>query len=1014
MNGLTIFILLFSIIVSINADNDVTVGNSCATDGCVAGLYCSNEVCTQCNYAVGGGSQTCSAGSHVSATCAAGSTSDGSACTACTAITGSVLGSYSTEANVASCTNRVACTGNGYYTSASTTSVGNCNDCSGAHTGNKYVSTVCLNNADTQYTDFTTCDAGSKVTVVGTKGSATATGSNPTCVACTGGTNYNTDDNEWDTVSSCTACTQPGTGKYVSAACTASTNTVLADAGNCDAGTRVQTATVVGSISSAGSNIVCEACTVGTNYDDTDDKTSVGTCTACGGAVANKYVSTICSASANTQYTDCTSSETNKYTSTVCAAGSATATGTDTVFTDCGQCAAGNYVSTICDAGSDSATGTATQCTACTVGTNFMASASTNHGSATTSCTACTASEANKYVSTSCTTTTDTIFTACGNCAAGKYVSTTCDTGSADTTGTATVCTDCTVGSTYTDAASTNHGSATTSCTVCTNCAAGKYTATVCIATADTVCTICAAHTYKDAADTAANTVTTCTNCPSGTENTDAATSEGNHDAAADCSVCTSSKYSVSGSACVGCPVGTSMAAHASDGAAYDGSNAGEHDSIIDCIICAAHSYQDTAGSASCDSCAAGKDLVNTYGGQACDEENVGSCTDGTSTTKTACETAGETWTAACDATNGASGSDAATDCTDCSAGKYGPGNVECADCVLSNTATFETDTGLATNDECAAATCDTGYVLSGTTPDRCNDCDTGYSVSGNACQCAVDYHVQNNECVECATGTWRNAGDVFSGNDTECNSGGNTANKDDVPDSQGIEALEPDSKYMQKVVYSLGGSLHRNKYGYLVDNNGLLLIGEGKSSDVNAKHHLHVPSRYNDVYFDGNGKIWVVELNGAVYTNIGTIKLARFENTYGLNKFQSITSHCIPEDNEFGFMLGSWCSDTWLDGLKVDYMDVSLVSGPGIVGNPLEQGFGRIIKGKEHQVSSFLRGQFYKNKTPGWSIKIDGRGYFQYRYIVEKLTSDQTRYDQGGTGDGSYNSGYFTGSTRI
>ena len=500
-----------------------------------------------------------------------------------------------------------------------------------------------------------------------------------------------------------------------------------------------------------------------------------------------------------------------------------------------------------------------------------------------------------------------------------------------------------------------------------------------------------------------------------GTDNTDAATAEGNHDAADDCTVCASSKYSVAGSACVDCPVGTSMAAHASDGVAYDGSNAGEHDSIIDCLICAAHSYQDTAGSASCDSCAAGKDLVNVYGGQSCDEENVGSCADGTYTTKTACETAGETWTAACDATNGAPDSDEAADCTDCSAGKYGPGNfVECADCVLSNTATFGTDTGLTRNDDCAAATCDTGYVLSGDTPDRCNTCDTGYSVSGTACQCAIDYHVQSNQCVACATGTYKNAGDVFSGEDTECNSGGNTANRDAVPDAQGIEALEPDSEYMQKVVYSLGGSLHRNKYGYLVDNNGLLLIGEGKSSDQNAQHHLHVPSRYNEVYFDGNGKIWVVELNGAVYTNIGTITLARFEDPKGLNKYKSIKSRCIAEDNEFGFMLGSWCRHTWLDGLEIDYMDASLVSGPGIIGKPMDQGLGRIINGKKHEITSFLRGQFYKNKAPGWSIKIDGRGYFQFRYIVKKLTSADIRYDQGGTGDGTYNAAYLTGSTRI
>ena len=796
----------------------------------------------------------------------------------------------------------------------------------------------------------------------------------------------------------CTACTGSGVGdtRYCPAGSTSNTGTACTQSSACSAGSTYLSGSCTAS--TTPSCTACTQCAAGQKAASACTVTAnTGTCSNCAAGTARAGTTT--TATSCDSCTAATASERGTYS----AAGAASCT-------DCTQCAAGQKAALACTVTANTGT-----CTGCTSG-KYQTSAT----SFTTSCTDHSAVCSAGTPQTAGSTTADRV---CGTvCPASQYVAaaanaqttTTCAVCAAGSitgvTGTgASTCTSCVAGSTYSTASNV------AACSTCTNCVAGKYTATACIATADTVCTICAAHTYKDAADTAANTVTTCTNCPAGTDNTDAATAEGNHDAADDCTVCASSKYSVAGSACVDCPVGTSMAAHASDGVAYDGSNAGEHDSIIDCLICAAHSYQDTAGSASCDSCAAGKDLVNTYGGQACDEENVGSCADGTYTTKTACETAGETWTAACDATNGAPDSDEAADCTDCSAGKYGPGNfVECADCVLSNTATFGTDTGLTRNDDCAAATCDTGYVLSGDTPDRCNTCDTGYSVSGTACQCAIDYHVQSNQCVACATGTYKNAGDVFSGEDTECNSGGNTANRDAVPDAQGIEALEPDSEYMQKVVYSLGGSLHRNKYGYLVDNNGLLLIGEGKSSDQNAQHHLHVPSRYNEVYFDGNGKIWVVELNGAVYTNIGTITLARFEDPKGLNKYKSIKSRCIAEDNEFGFMLGSWCRDTWLDGLEIDYMDASLVSGPGIIGKPMDQGLGRIINGKKHEITSFLRGQFYKNKAPGWSIKIDGRGYFQFRYIVKKLTSADIRYDQGGTGDGTYNAAYLTGSTRI
>lgn len=167
--------------------------------------------------------------------------------------------------------------------------------------------------------------------------------------------------------------------------------------------------------------------------------------------------------------------------------------------------------------------------------------------------------------------------------------------------------------------------------------------------------------------------------------------------------------------------------------------------------------------------------------------------------------------------------------------------------------------------------------------------------------------------------------------------------------------------------VFSKSGSLHRNRYGFLTDNNGFLLIGKGNSKDTNAKHHIHITSRYDHVWFKNNGEVLISECDDTVFINSGNILLRRFTDTEGLNLFRSITSKCEAVENEFGFALGSWCQDTWLDGLKVDYYRSTEVSGEGIEDKPGNQGIGIILYGER--------------QNQGWNLVIEGKGYFQYMY---------------------------------
>ena len=129
-----------------------------------------------------------------------------------------------------------------------------------------------------------------------------------------------------------------------------------------------------------------------------------------------------------------------------------------------------------------------------------------------------------------------------------------------------------------------------------------------------------------------------------------------------------------------------------------------------------------------------------------------------------------------------------------------------------------------------------------------------------------------------------------------------------------------------------------------MCDDNGLLLVSEGKSLDENAKFHIHVPSRAESILVTPSGKVLAEELGGSVFTDVGQLKLARFENPQGLNVRLHMKSNCAAA-NEDGFALGNWCAGTELDGKDHVYMSETQVSGPGIVGKPGDQGLGRIIQ---------------------------------------------------------------------
>ena len=86
--------------------------------------------------------------------------------------------------------------------------------------------------------------------------------------------------------------------------------------------------------------------------------------------------------------------------------------------------------------------------------------------------------------------------------------------------------------------------------------------------------------------------------------------------------------------------------------------------------------------------------------------------------------------------------------------------------------------------------TTDTGCVANAADDGNGCQCNTGYTNISSVCVCAENYHVVNNECVQCVTDYVNDAGDVPSGNNTVCDldtDGDGIADIDDGDDDNDV-----------------------------------------------------------------------------------------------------------------------------------------------------------------------------------------------------------------------------------
>jgi hypothetical protein len=144
-------------------------------------------------------------------------------------------------------------------------------------------------------------------------------------------------------------------------------------------------------------------------------------------------------------------------------------------------------------------------------------------------------------------------------------------------------------------------------------------------------------------------------------------------------------------------------------------------------------------------------------------------------------------------------------------------------------------------------------------------------------------------------------------------------------------------------IVYNRYGRFHINKYGYLCDPNGVLILGYQETSTT--KGGIHIPSRWEKVIIDNFGRV-IVEHDFGGFQTAGRLRLARFTSEQGLGLYLDapIKTQCSAE-NSLGFALGSWCEGTDLDGLDIWYYVESATSGDPIEGFPLDQGLGATLQ---------------------------------------------------------------------
>lgn len=161
-------------------------------------------------------------------------------------------------------------------------------------------------------------------------------------------------------------------------------------------------------------------------------------------------------------------------------------------------------------------------------------------------------------------------------------------------------------------------------------------------------------------------------------------------------------------------------------------------------------------------------------------------------------------------------------------------------------------------------------------------------------------------------------------------------------------------------IVYNRYGRFHINKYGYLCDPNGVLLLGY--QHETTTKGAIHIPSRWDKVIIDNFGRI-IVEHDFGGFQTAGKIRLARFSSEQGLGLYLNapIKSQCSAE-NSLGFALGSWCEGTDLDGLDIWYYVESDTSGDPILGYPADQGLGATV---QYELASTAADLYVGGVTP-------------------------------------------------
>ena len=171
------------------------------------------------------------------------------------------------------------------------------------------------------------------------------------------------------------------------------------------------------------------------------------------------------------------------------------------------------------------------------------------------------------------------------------------------------------------------------------------------------------------------------------------------------------------------------------------------------------------------------------------------------------------------------------------------------------------------------------------------------------------------------------------------------TGQADGEPGNRDVVATDTDGDDRNDLIFSHDGNVHVNRYGFLVDDNGFLLFGAGKSPDGSGKGEdsIHIPSRADSVVVASDGTVLAEENGGAVFSDCGQIKLARFANEAGLNIYDKIKSRCASA-NRVGFALGNWCAGGELDGKIHTYYSKSDLSGAMIEGAPRDLGFGKIV----------------------------------------------------------------------